>query len=199
MTSVAARLEPITMNELYTQLVSFEQHVEACSGGTYSSANKATRGGCGGNYYNKARSGGCRGRARSGHGPKGGRSGGRFLEGLFCLWQGGTPCLALLQKVWWIFFMSSTENTSAATSSYGVDTNWYMDTAATDHIIGELEKLTVHDKYHGREQVHAANGTGMRLLMLVTVIYIHQISIFEISFIYHKHIKSLFYKLTCSW
>jgi hypothetical protein len=41
--------------------------------------------------------------------------------------------------------------------------NWYMDTGATDHITGELEKLTVHDKYHGGEQVHAANGTGMEI------------------------------------
>ena len=36
-----------------------------------------------------------------------------------------------------------------------------MDTGATDHITGELEKLTIRDKYSGNEQVHAANGTGM--------------------------------------
>ena len=38
-----------------------------------------------------------------------------------------------------------------------------MDTGATDHITGELEKLTVRDKYHGREQVHAFNGSGMEI------------------------------------
>jgi len=38
-----------------------------------------------------------------------------------------------------------------------------MDTGATDHVTGELEKLAVHDKYHGSEQVHAANGTGMEI------------------------------------
>jgi histone deacetylase 1/2 len=38
-----------------------------------------------------------------------------------------------------------------------------MDTGATDHVTGELEKLTVHDKYHGGDQVHAANGTGMEI------------------------------------
>jgi histone deacetylase 1/2 len=51
--------------------------------------------------------------------------------------------------------------TTATSSSYGVDTNWYMDTRATDHITGELEKLTIRDRYNGNEQVHAANGAGM--------------------------------------
>jgi hypothetical protein len=38
-----------------------------------------------------------------------------------------------------------------ATSSYGVDTNWYMDTRVTDHITRELEKLMIHDKYTSNE------------------------------------------------
>jgi histone deacetylase 1/2 len=33
----------------------------------------------------------------------------------------------------------------------------------TDHITSELDKLTVHDKYHGGEQVHTASGSGMRI------------------------------------
>lgn len=52
---------------------------------------------------------------------------------------------------------------SAATSLYGVDTNWYLDSGATDHITGELEKLTIRDKYNGGEQVHTANETGMEI------------------------------------
>jgi len=38
-----------------------------------------------------------------------------------------------------------------------------MDSGAIDHITSELEKLTVRDKYHGNEQVHAANGSGMEI------------------------------------
>jgi len=38
-----------------------------------------------------------------------------------------------------------------------------MDSGATDHITGELEKLTVRNKYHGGDHVHAANGTGMEI------------------------------------
>jgi hypothetical protein len=37
-----------------------------------------------------------------------------------------------------------------------------MDSGATDHITSDLEKLTIHDKYHG-EHVHAANGSGMKI------------------------------------
>jgi hypothetical protein len=42
-----------------------------------------------------------------------------------------------------------------------VDTNWYADTGATDHITSELEKLQVRDKYNGGDQIHTASGTGM--------------------------------------
>jgi histone deacetylase 1/2 len=48
-------------------------------------------------------------------------------------------------------------------AGYGVDTNWYMDTGATDHTTGELEKLTTREKYHGGDQVHTASGSGMEI------------------------------------
>lgn len=48
-------------------------------------------------------------------------------------------------------------------TSYGVDTNWYMDMGATDHIAGELDRLTVHDHYNGGDQVHTASGSGMKI------------------------------------
>jgi hypothetical protein len=48
----------------------------------------------------------------------------------------------------------------AAYGSYGVDTNWYTDFGATDHITGELEKLHVRDRYNGNEQIHTASGSG---------------------------------------
>lgn len=35
------------------------------------------------------------------------------------------------------------KSASSAVTSYGVDMNWYMDSSATDHVTGELEKLTV--------------------------------------------------------
>jgi len=59
---------------------------------------------------------------------------------------------------------SDVKSASAATSSsYGIDTNWYSDSGSTDHITGDLEKLSVRDKYRGGDQFHAANGSGMEI------------------------------------
>lgn len=49
---------------------------------------------------------------------------------------------------------------AAADGSYGIDTNWYVDSGATEHIKGELEKVTIREKYRGQDQVHTANGEG---------------------------------------
>jgi hypothetical protein len=46
-------------------------------------------------------------------------------------------------------------------AAYGVDTNWYADSGVTNHITSNLEKLTFHEKYWGRDHVHTTNGTGM--------------------------------------
>jgi hypothetical protein len=34
---------------------------------------------------------------------------------------------------------------------YNVDTAWYSDTRATDHITSELDKIVVHEKYVDQE------------------------------------------------
>jgi histone deacetylase 1/2 len=53
------------------------------------------------------------------------------------------------------------EKYAGTAASYGVDSNWYVDTGATDHVTGELEKLTIRNKYKGQDQVQTANGAGM--------------------------------------
>jgi histone deacetylase 1/2 len=60
-------------------------------------------------------------------------------------------------------YQGNSRSAGSATTNYGVDTNWYMDSGATDHITSELEKLTVRDKYHGQDQVHTASGSGMKI------------------------------------
>jgi hypothetical protein len=40
------------------------------------------------------------------------------------------------------------KSAALVTSLYGVDTNWYVDSGATDHITRELEKLSIRDKVH---------------------------------------------------
>jgi hypothetical protein len=53
--------------------------------------------------------------------------------------------------------------TMAAASSSGFNNSWYTDSSATDHITGDLDKLTMHDRYASVDQVHAANGLDMAI------------------------------------
>lgn len=50
------------------------------------------------------------------------------------------------------------KNANASITNYGVDSNWYTDSGATDHVMGELDKQMIHDRYNGGEQIHTANG-----------------------------------------
>jgi hypothetical protein len=54
-----------------------------------------------------------------------------------------------------------------ATSS---DNNWYTDSRATNHITGDLDKVTMHDTYGGHDQIHVANGSGMHIAHIGTSI-----------------------------
>jgi hypothetical protein len=52
---------------------------------------------------------------------------------------------------------------NAASTSYNLDPAWYADSAATDHITGDLDKLTMRKNYGGNDQVHVTNGSGMTI------------------------------------
>jgi len=90
--AVATRVEPITVNELYAQLVSFEKRMEARGRGQQSSMNIASKEGCGGGNYNNNVRGGGHGGRHGGHSYKGGHSGRRFEHIL--LGQQGVSVLA---------------------------------------------------------------------------------------------------------
>jgi hypothetical protein len=38
-----------------------------------------------------------------------------------------------------------------------------MDTGATDHLTSDMERLSIHERYHGRDQVQVANGAGLSI------------------------------------
>lgn len=57
----------------------------------------------------------------------------------------------------------NTKTVGAATTGYGYDSNWYVDSGASHHVTGELNKLTVREKYNSRDQVHTANGAGIKI------------------------------------
>jgi len=176
-TFVSVRAEPISVQELYTQLVAHEQRIEMRNnGGHQSSAIVAYKGGRGGGNRSVR---GCGGGGRNGNvndGGRGGRGGfwrggGRghgpsWQQGVFCQVCGkeGHDAIRCFKRFDHNYKGPHQKSVSAATTnSYGVDTNWYVDFGATDHITGELERLTVRDKYNGTEQVHVVNGSGMEI------------------------------------
>lgn len=151
--AISARVEPITVAECYAQLVSHEQRKELHGGGSHSSVNVATRGNKGGNG-NFNHHGGS-GRNDGGHGGftrrggNGGRSRGKnFLAGMICQIYGKESHMAYrcFKRFNERFTGSPPQQQKSAltatTSSYGVDTNWYIDSGATDHITSDLDKLT---------------------------------------------------------
>lgn len=175
---VLSRTDPISVSELYSQMLAFETRVELRnnSSSSGSSANIANR----------------RGRAgfgRNGRGGRGGRGtsapsqrGGRYNNNNNFPRQGSSnmrsnnstnkpPCQVCFKvghtadRCWHRFdenFVPDPRHAAAAaTSSHTADTNWYTDTGATDHITGELDKLSFREKYNGGDQVHTADGTGM--------------------------------------
>jgi histone deacetylase 1/2 len=129
------------------------------------SANMAAKGGRG-NNNTRGRGGGGRGGFGRGF-QKGGRGGGgrssNFLQGVFCQLCGkeGHLVIKCYKRFDTTFTGPPQKSASSATASYGIDTNWYVDSGATDHVTSELEKLTIRDKYGGHDQVHSASGAGM--------------------------------------
>ena len=164
---VSNRDEPVSLGNLYTQLVSWEQRINFSNGGgdnSSSSANAAARGGRGGFKRGGGSRGRNNGRGRSNNG-NGGRPRQKSNEECQLCGLEGHTVLRCYKRFNASFQGPAQEKrqASSATAGYGVDTNWYTDTGATDHITGELEKLIARDKYHGTDQVHTANGAGMRI------------------------------------
>jgi hypothetical protein len=67
-------------------------------------------------------------------------------------------------------FVPEQRTAATASSSFGPDNNWYIDSGTTDHIIGELDKLTIHDAYTSSDQIHVVNEVGMEISYIVTSI-----------------------------
>jgi hypothetical protein len=149
-TAMTSRVEPITPSELYAQLLGFEHHLQLQSGGAsglQSSANSASRGrglvrGRGG-----ARPHGC-GCTRSHGTSRGGFNNSRNNGTSSSSHPQCQVCLKIRHTVttcWHRFdeeYVPEQRTAAAATASYGSDNNWYTDSSATDHITGELDKLS---------------------------------------------------------
>jgi hypothetical protein len=49
------------------------------------------------------------------------------------------------------------------TQFFPVDSPWYFDTGATDHLMNSLGRLLTQEPYRGTDRVHTADGSGMRI------------------------------------
>jgi hypothetical protein len=190
--AILAMTEPITVSELYSQLLSYESRQQMLRGVSQSSANAAMRGGRGrfggrggggrgyqgsgnpqdgGNSGQNGYNGGNNGRGRGNYNNNGrGRGNGSGGNGRgdrprcqVCYIQGhvASDCCYRFDPDF-----VPRERTAANVNNGGHYNNnggWVMDTGATDHITSELERLHAHERYHGNDQIHAANGAGMNI------------------------------------
>jgi hypothetical protein len=178
--TVCARVEPINIGELYTQLLYFESRQELLYGGQHqASANAAShargswrgRGnpmrGCGPSHGGASQHGGAPRRGSGGYTRGTGRGSTSHNHHSYS----DVPCQVCFKKnhttaeCWHKFDENYVpdQRFAGVAASYGVDTNWYADTGATDHITRELDKLTMKEKYTGEEQIHMASRSSMEI------------------------------------
>jgi hypothetical protein len=171
--SIAARVEPISFSELYSQLLAFENRLELQGDGhSQSSVNAATRGRGG---FQRGRSGrgfpghpsspGCQssgGRGR-GSGDSSNKPQNKFPPCQICGKQNHSvfKCFKRFDPSY--MGEKSANYAASSTQSYGLDTNWYADSGATDHVTNNLDKLAVRDAYSGDDQIYTAGGSGMHI------------------------------------
>lgn len=179
-TAVVTRVEPITVPDLYSQLLSFESRLElqdgSNSGSSVNSANRGRGASTGGRGAGRGPPGG-RGRGRGGFGRGRGNQqqyrGNNFNHRTQGNSNDNRPlCQVCLKKghlapdCWHRYEENYTldeRNAAAAMTAYNLDTNWYADSGASDHVTGELEKLAVREKYKGGDHIHTASGAGMEI------------------------------------
>jgi hypothetical protein len=68
-----------------------------------------------------------------------------------------------VKTCWYRYDDDGPDQRSAALVTNDGDNAWYTDSGMTDHITGDLDKLTTHDTYLGQDQIHTANESGMNI------------------------------------
>uniref|UniRef100_A0ACD5TNX4 Uncharacterized protein n=1 Tax=Avena sativa TaxID=4498 RepID=A0ACD5TNX4_AVESA len=171
--SVTTRDEPLRLSSFYAFFLSAELRLEqqTSAGEIHSSANAAARhsegnrGGRGGQG-----GGGQGGQNRGGRGGQGqGRGRGNNRSNVKCQVCGkyGHEALRCRQRFNYSYQPEDNRdrsgNYSANSGSYSVDPHWYMDSGATDHLTSDLDRLSVHERYGGKDKVQVANGAGLNI------------------------------------
>jgi hypothetical protein len=55
------------------------------------------------------------------------------------------------------------EKVANVAHSYGVDSIWYADSGATDHVTRDLDRLVVRNMYNSTDQIYTASGPCMHI------------------------------------
>ncbi|KAJ0988266.1 hypothetical protein J5N97_006622 [Dioscorea zingiberensis] len=166
-TSISTRSDPISLGELYAHMLAFEARMAHNNNTAFRDADLAAN-----NVYRSNRGGkpSNRGRGRSKGGQQRGTSPGNGRNSNdsrpLCQVCGkfGHSALKCYHRFNHSYQADDGRVAAAATTSYSMDPNWYADTSATDHITGDLDKLSIKERYHGKDQVQAANGSGMDIV-----------------------------------
>ncbi|XP_073363651.1 uncharacterized protein [Aegilops tauschii subsp. strangulata] len=167
--AVGAIKNSITVDDLFSKISAFDRRMEMFGDGPTgfrSSANAMyivrgqthTRGGRGQGNLGRGRG------DRPSHSPARGGGGGGYQQrqrqppqqqqqqhqGDYPECQICYKCHAGGARACWHLYEEDHEEKKKAnliTNSYGIDTNWYADSGATEHITGELDKLTMRERY----------------------------------------------------
>ncbi|XBI08049.1 hypothetical protein VPH35_135848 [Triticum aestivum] len=174
----------ISLTNFYAHLLSFEarQEQHAAAGGDFSSSvNNVVRHGGGSSSRNGNRNGGGaygsrnggqnhgsqqhggqNGQHHGGRGDNGNRNGGgggnRRPKCQICRIFGHSA-LQCRQRYNHAYQADEYHGGNMVTHGH-VDNHWLLDTGATDHLTNDLDRLTTHERYSGKDQVHVANGAG---------------------------------------
>jgi hypothetical protein len=158
--NVNARVDPISINDLFAQLLAAKARVDVQHQAAMS-ANVAARGG--GNFkgIGGGRDGGCGSHCGFGRGH--GRGSGDRPTCQICekIGHSAGRCWKCFDCEFKLEEKSANNASNTGDAAYGVDNNWYTNTGATDNITSELDKLTTKDKYTGKEKIQTASGSGM--------------------------------------
>jgi hypothetical protein len=184
---VVSRADAIAPTDLYAQLLSFEQHtsLHVNSRHDVSLSTMTTshdRGFSGGRSPGPPSCGsGCgRGRGSTQHGgyPNQLRRGTNNSNNSSTNWPQCHVCSKIGHTAKTCYYCyeddsnieSCTTGMAASVASSAIDNNWYTNSGGTDHITGDLDKLTMYDTYGGHDQIHAENGSGMNITHIGTSI-----------------------------
>ncbi|KAK1601065.1 hypothetical protein QYE76_016639 [Lolium multiflorum] len=175
--SLTTRADSVSLDSFYAYLVGAELRLEqqASMGDIHSSANSVARHsdgnrGAHGGHPGQGGQGGGQGGGRSGQQPQQRRNGNgqQRRNGPKCqvCSKYGHDALRCRQRFNHAFQPEDNRDrgarsgNAAQAGSYSVDTNWYMDSGATDHLMSDLDRLHMNERYSGKDTVQVANGQG---------------------------------------